>query len=73
MKDKSLLVFEMTTALRNPKIEGLKFVLFQIVSEGKTKGFDYGFANWTGEAWEEVDPSATVFMWAEIPNPKILF
>lgn len=71
MKPK-LLVIEMNTALKKPDKEGLKFVLFRIESEGKLKGFDYGFANWTGYEWEEVDPSATVIMWGSMPNPSIL-
>lgn len=71
MKPK-LLVIEMRTTLENPPEAGLKFVLFRIKKEGKLLGFDYGFANWTGKEWEEVDPSATVTMWGTMPNPGVL-
>lgn len=72
MKPK-LLVIPMISALDKPTSEGLKFVLFQIKAKDYTKGFEYGFANWNGQSWDEVDPSATVFMWGEVPDPKILF
>jgi hypothetical protein len=68
-----LLVFSMINALEKPTTEGLKFVLFRISDGNKTLGHEYGFANWTGKEWEEVDPSASVFMGAEVPDPKILF
>jgi hypothetical protein len=67
-----LLVLEMFTALKKPEEPGLKFVVFRIKAKDLLKGFDYGFANWTGTEWEEVDPSATVIMWATMPNPSIL-
>lgn len=72
MKPK-LLVISMIAALDSPTSEGLKFVLFKITEGDKTKGFEYGFANWTGKEWEEVHPTATVFKWGELPDPKILF
>lgn len=68
-----LLVLSMFSALNNPTKEGLKFVLFRIKARDYTKGYDYGFANWTGTVWEEVDQSATVFLWAELPSPQVLF
>lgn len=68
-----MLVISMISALDKPATEGLKFVLFQIKAKDYMQGFEYGFANWNGSAWDEVDSSATVFMWGEVPNPKILF
>lgn len=67
-----LLVISMMTALDNPTTSGFKFVLLQIKKEEKVIGYEYGFANWNGESWDEVDPSATVFKWGEMPNPQII-
>lgn len=68
-----ILPLAMINALDKPIKPGLKFVLFLIKAGSYTKGFDYGFANWTGTAWEEVDKSATVYLWAELPDPNNLF
>lgn len=70
-----LLVLSMFSANNNPDQDkpGLKFVLFKIMDNNRVKGYDYGFANWNGKFWDEVDPSAIVFLWAELPSPHILF
>lgn len=68
-----MLVLSMMPALEKPTEAGLKFVLFQIKDNDVVKGYDYGFANWTGNEWEEVSPTATVVKWADIPHPKVLF
>lgn len=67
-----LLVLEMNTALKKPTENGFKFVLLRITEGEKLKGFEYGFADWIGDKWDEVHPSATVIMWAVMPNPSIL-
>lgn len=67
-----LLVLEMHTALNLPKEKGFKFVVLRIVNAGKLKGFEYGFADWLGDKWDEVHPDATVIMWAVMPSPSIL-
>lgn len=65
----------MFSSLERPPKEkvGLKFVLFRIQAKDYVKGFDFGFANWNGTGWDEVDQSLMVWMWAELPDPKILF
>jgi hypothetical protein len=68
-----ILALSMISALEKPATAGLRFVLFKIQAKDYTKGFDYGFAHFDGEKWEEVDPSATVFMWADLPSPNVLF
>lgn len=56
---------------------GLKFVLFKISDEkGKVITYDYGFAYWDGDKFEEI-PSVdgltpTVHCWATTVDPTVL-
>lgn len=64
----SLLVLSLWPLTIPPDSTGLKFVLFQI--DGM--GHDYGFANWNGICFDEVDPKCHVIKWADMPRPMMV-
>jgi hypothetical protein len=63
----SLLVLSMYPTLVPPIEEGLKFVIFQMDGVGH----EYGFANWNGICFDEVDPRLHVIKWAGLPRPQV--
>jgi hypothetical protein len=76
MKGK-ILALEFFPHTYKPKEAGLKWVLFRIDdrSTGNLIGFDYGFANFENDTFEEMgDESrrAWVVKWAEQPSPQLL-
>lgn len=76
MKGK-ILALEFFTYEHKPKEPGLKFVLFRLDDRatGKLVGFDYGFANFENDAFEEMGDQhrrAWVVKWAEMPNPQLI-
>ena len=55
---------------------GMKFVLFEVVTDESVVIHDWGFAQWTGKEWVEVDKpegfTCTVIRWANTVNPDVL-
>jgi hypothetical protein len=76
MKGK-ILALEFFPHTHKPKEPGLKWVLFRIDDRdsGKLIGFDYGFANFDNDNFEEMGDQhrrAWVVKWAEQPNPQLI-
>lgn len=76
MKGK-MLAFEFFSYMQKPQKEGLKFVLFRLDERKSEKliGFDYGFANFENNTFEEMGDEqrrAWVVKWAEMPDPQLL-
>lgn len=76
MKGK-ILALEFFSHTHKPQKDGLKFVLFRLDEResGKLIGFDYGFANFENDNFEEMGDEqrrAWVVKWAEMPDPQLL-
>jgi hypothetical protein len=55
---------------------GLKFVLWEISQDKQDPVYDWGFANWTGTAFEAIEVpegySARVMRWANTIDPVLV-
>lgn len=58
------------------KNTGMKFVLFEIVTDEAVIIHDWGFANWNGAGWDAVEAPegfvTTVKWWSNTLNPDVL-
>jgi hypothetical protein len=73
MKKIELLFYKTNPSEKNT---GLKHVLWEIVDESGNKTYDWGFCEWSGMAWGDIEVpegyTAQVFAWANTVNPDLL-
>ncbi len=59
-----------------PEFEGLKLVLWGITDTDGVNTYDWGFASWDGQAWEDITVpegyTAKVVWWANTLPPDVL-
>lgn len=59
-----------------PENAGLKLVLWAIADTDSVNTYDWGFAYWDGDSWEEIEVpqgyTAKVVWWANTVSPDLL-
>lgn len=60
----------------NPTTEGLKFILFKITTDQNQIVHDWGFCEWLGNSWGEMEVpenyTCEVKWWADTVDPAVL-
>lgn len=73
MKKIEMLFYQTLPAADNT---GFKYVLFEITTDESEIIYDWGFADWNGTAWDEVEApagfSSKVVWWANTVHPDLL-
>jgi hypothetical protein len=73
MKKVEMLFYKTEPSKEN---KGMKYVLFEIVTDESQVIHDWGFSEWDGEKWGDIEMpekySATVVRWANTVDPQIL-
>jgi len=73
MKKIELLFYKTTPSEKN---KGLKHVLWEVTGPDNIVTYDWGFAQWDGQAWEPIEVpagfTAQIHSWANCVNPDLL-
>lgn len=67
----SKLVLDFKDFATDPKESGMKFVVFRIDQPGANAQFEFGFCEWDGVAWADMNqPRVTVkvIKWCDLPS-----